>query len=217
MQYYRHHWYYTGAILFVALAYLTGFWGSSLEPIPVILIYSFMALLVHQCEEYAHPGGFPAIFNIAVLGEKEVPERYPLNANQALVINVFLAYPFYVAAIFLPGVIWLGLAQVLFGMFQIILHGIVINLRLKSLYNPGLASVVFLHIPIGIYYIWYVTKNGLASTVDFGVGLLVTIVAALVIIFLPLKLMASKDSRYPFLPKEMGGFAKEKVAKIRMS
>ena len=217
MQYYRHHWYYTGAILFVALAYLTGFWGSSLEPIPVILIYSFMALLVHQCEEYAHPGGFPAIFNIAVLGEKEVPERYPLNANQALVINVFLAYPFYVSAIFLPGVIWLGLAQVLFGMFQIILHGIVINLRLKSLYNPGLASVVFLHIPIGIYYIWYVTTNGLASRSDFVIGLLVTIFAALVIIFLPLRFMASKDSKYPFLEREMGGFAKEKVAKIRMS
>ena len=176
-----------------------------------------MALLVHQFEEYAYPGGFPAIFNIAVLGEKKVPERYPLNANQCLITNVFLAYPFYIAAIFLPNMIWLGLAQVLFGMFQLIVHGIVINVRLKSLYNPGLAAVVFLHWPIGIYYIWYVTTNHLASTGDFVIGFIVTIIAAIVTVILPLRLSASKESKYPFSEAEMGGFAKQKVEKIRNS
>jgi len=34
-----------------------------------------MAMLMHQFEEYALPGGFPSITNIAVMGEKKVPER----------------------------------------------------------------------------------------------------------------------------------------------
>ena len=217
MKFYRRNWYYIGGILFVALAFFMGFWGSNFSRIQVILIYSFMALLVHQFEEYACPGGFPAIFNIAVLKEKKVPERYPLNANQCLITNVFLAYPFYIAAIIWPNIIWLGLAQVLFGMFQLIVHGIIVNVKLKSLYNPGLGAVVFLHWPIGIYYIWYVTTNNLASTGDFVIGFIATIIAAIITVVLPLRLSASKESKYPFAEAEMGGFAKQKVAKIRNS
>ena len=216
MTFYRRNWYYIGAVLFVALSFVMGFWGSDFSRIQVILMFSFMAMLVHQVEEYAYPGGFPAIANIVMLGEENVPERYPLNANQCLISNVFLTYPFYIVPIFLPQVIWLGLAQVLMGMtLQLIAHGIVLNIRLKSLYNPGLASVVFLHVPIGIYYIWYVTTNHLASTGDFVIGSLATILAVIVLFVLPIWLLANKASKYPFSEAEMGGFAKQKVAKIR--
>lgn len=84
MKFYRHHWYYVGIYLFIGLAFIMGFWGNHIEEIQKVLIFSFMALLVHQFEEYACPGGFPPIFNISVLGEKRTPERYPLNANQCL-------------------------------------------------------------------------------------------------------------------------------------
>jgi hypothetical protein len=111
----------------------------------------------------------------------------------------------------------LGNAVVLSGMLQFIVHGIVINLRLKSLYNPGLSSTVFLFWPLGIYYIWYVTTNNLASTGDFVVGLIATVLAAILMIILPLRLLASRESKYPFAEAEMYGFAKEKVVKIRNS
>jgi len=217
MEFYRHKWYYIGGILFVALAFSMGFWGNGFSHIQVILIYSFMALLVHQFEEYACPGGFPAIFNIAVLGEKKVPERYPLNTNQCLITNVFLAYPFYIAAVIFPNLVWLGLAQVLFGMLQLVVHGVITNIKLKSIYNPGLAAVVFLHWPIGIYYIWYVAANNLASTRDFIIGPIATDIAAIVMILLPMKLMGSKEPKYPFAETEMGGFAQQKVERIRKS
>lgn len=217
LKFYRRNWYSVGLILFIALSFFMGFLGSKFSSIQIILIYSFMALLIHQFEEYSYPGGFPSIFNTAVLGEKKVPERYPLNANQALITNVFLAYPFYIIAILFPNFIWLGLAQIFFGMAQLIVHGIVVNVRLKSLYNPGLAAVVFLHWPIGIYYIWYVTTNNLANTGDFIIGIIATIIAAIVTIILPMRLSASKESKYPFSEAEMGGFAKEKVEKIRKS
>ena len=217
MEFYRHHWYYAGGIIFVALAFFMGFWGGLFSPVRVILIFSFMALLIHQFEEYACPGGFPAIFNIAVFGEKQVPERYPVNANQGLITNVFLGYVFYIAAVVFPNLIWLGVAQILFGMLQLVIHGVIINIKLKSVYNPGLAAVVFLHWPIGIYYFWYIAANKLVTTGDVVIGAIATVVAALVIIILPMRLLGSRESKYPFSEAEMGGFAKQKVERIRRS
>ncbi|WP_181178238.1 HXXEE domain-containing protein [Mesorhizobium sp. B4-1-3] len=144
MQFYRENWFNFG-VLFVALTFVMALAANSLDHIQVILIYSFMALLVHQYEEYAAPGGFPSIFNIALSGEKVVPERYPLDTNQVLVTNVYIAYPFYLAAIVFPSLIWLGVAQVIFGTLQVIIHGIVINRRLGTVYNPGLASARRVH------------------------------------------------------------------------
>ena len=216
MKFYRRNWYYIGAILFAVLSFVMGFWGIHFSPIQVILIFSFMAMLAHQFEEYAYPGGFPAIANGVMFGEKNVPERYPLNANQCLISNVFLTYPFYLAAIFLPNIIWLGLAQVGLGLFQILAHGIVVNIRLRSLYNPGLATAVFLFLPIGMYYIWYVSTKHLASTGDVVLGVIATILAAIVLFLLPIILLRSKESKYPFAEAEMEGFfARRKVATIR--
>ncbi len=147
------------------------------------------------------------LFSTWLLGESsKKPDRYPLNSEQAFIVNVALAYPFYIVAILLPGVIWLGLAQVLFGMFQIIVHGIVFNVKMRSWYNPGLATVVFLHFPIGIYYIWYVATNALATTGDYIGGILATVVAALLIVAMPLRFLADKDSTHPFSEAEMRRF-----------
>jgi hypothetical protein len=217
MKFWRRNWYYIGGVLFVALAFFMGFWGSLFSRIQVILIFSFMAMLVHQFEEYAFPGGFPGITNIVMMGEKKVPDRYPLNANQCWISNVFLTYPFYIVPVFFPNLIWLGLAQVMLGMLQIIAHGIIENMRLKSLYNPGLGATVFLQLPLGIYFIWYVATNHLASTGTYILGFVGAIIALVLLFLLPISLMASRESKYPFAEAEMYGFAKEKVVKIRNS
>ena len=62
-----------------------------------------------------------------------------------------------------------------------------VNKKMHSIYNPGVFSVVFVHWPLGIYYIWYVVTNGLAhwwdwplavvymaATLVFGISLPVT-------------------------------------------
>lgn len=83
MNFWRRHWYSIGGVLFVLLAFLMGLWGCyHLPRIQVILIFSWMAMLVHQVEEYAFPGGMPSITNMAAFREKEAPERYPFNAQQ---------------------------------------------------------------------------------------------------------------------------------------
>lgn len=210
----RKNWYWFGGILFVALSFFMGLLGSNFSRIQVILIYSFMAMLIHQFEEYAFPGGFPGITNIVVSGEKKAPERYPFNANQCWISNVFLTYTFYIVPVFFPNVIWLGLAQVIAGMLQLFTHGIMINARLKSPYNPGLGATVFLQLPIGIYYIWYVSTNNLANGWIYVFGIIGAFVALGILFLLPTRLMRSRESEYPFAEEEMYGFAKEKVIKM---
>ena len=213
---YSQNWYYVGGVLFVGLAFLVGFFGGSVNPLSKILTLSFMALLVHQFEEYALPGGFPAIMNSAWMGEQDVPDRYPLNRKSAFMVNVIGAYPFYILPILFPNLIWLGLAQVLFGMAQILIHGILINVKMKSWYNPGLAAVVLLHWPIGIYYIWYIYANGLIQSWHWFAGIGVTVLAAMLIINLPVQLLKTKNSEYAFSAEEMKRFnMPEKLKRLK--
>ena len=114
----RHNWYHLGAILFAALAFFLLLGPDVLSETQVILMCSFMAMLVHQCEEYSWPGGFPSMANVALFRDKGIADRYPFNANQCWISNVFLTYAFYLIAVFFPDVIWLGLAQVMLGMLS---------------------------------------------------------------------------------------------------
>lgn len=207
MSFYRKNWYYVGGVLFVALTFFVGFWGNAIDPLRKILLLSFMALLMHQFEEYAIPGGFPAVFNIGWSHETQAPDRYPLNRRTCVWVNTFLAYPFYILPIIFPTIIWLGLAQILFGMAgQLFVHGIVINRKIHSYYNPGLAVTVFLHVPIGIYYIWYVYAHGLIEPWHWMAGIPACALATVLVVGLPVRLLRDRNSPYPFGPDEMERF-----------
>ena len=78
-------------------------------------------MLVHQVEEYAFPGGMPSITNMAAFREKEAPYKYPFNAQQCFICNVFLCYAFYILAICFPDTVWLGASQVLCVLVQLCL------------------------------------------------------------------------------------------------
>lgn len=109
MNFNRHNWYYVGIYIFVILTFYMLFFGENHSDIQKILIFSFMSLLVHQFEEYGIPGGFPSIFNIVMNGERKTPDRFPQNANLAMIVNVIMAYPFYLLAVFflkLFGWVW---------------------------------------------------------------------------------------------------------------
>jgi len=188
-----------------AIAYLAIFWWQ-LEMLQRLLIMNFAALLIHQFEEYGFPGGEPAIMNI-VLQNSDMPDRYPLNQLSAMVGNVIAAYPFYLLPVFLPNVIWLGLAPILFGMMQFMVHGVITNKKLKSIYNPGLGAVVLLHVPIGIYYIYYVVSNGLTNGAVWIMATVYTIAfAALAVGALTYKVMPDKNTKFVFNKVEMNRF-----------
>jgi hypothetical protein len=215
MKFYRENWYYVGGVLFIALAFFLGFFGADIDPLRKILILHFMAMMVHQFEEYALPGGFPAIWNIAVSGEKDSPNRYPLNKQSSLFVNTFSMYTVYIVAIIFTGWYWLGITIMMLGFGQFFAHGVKVNRVLKSFYSPGLGAVIFLFIPIGIYYLWYLQANVQMNLWHWCAGILCTPIAAFMVVQLPYLIFKDKESPYPWSQAEMERYSvNEKLAKI---
>lgn len=78
---------------------------------------NWIALVVHQYEEYEDPGYFPGQFNRGTF-KSDHPHNYPLNTHNAMCIDTAIAYPFYALPVAFPKVKWLGIAPVVFGMAQ---------------------------------------------------------------------------------------------------
>jgi hypothetical protein len=214
MRFYRHNWYYVGGVIFCAMAYFMAFWPSLFNPLQAILLYSFMGMLIHQFEEYGVPGGLPGLANIGLFGERQYADRYPLNANQCMISNVFLTYPFYIIPVFFPNLIWLGLIQIGQGIVQISGHVFLINIRLRMPYNPGMVSNVLLQLPLGIFYIWYVEQMHLATKTDYIIGGIGAVVSMLVLWIGPILLFSSRQSKYPFEEREMYRFGARKLRNL---
>ena len=206
MSAYRRHWYNIGLFIGIGVVVFVAIGWQSLEVLQRVLLLNFAALLFHQFEEYGWPGGEPAIMN-KVLQPSLTPDRYPLNQNSAMVINVVVAYPFYMIPVFFPTVIWLSLAPILFGMLQVVVHGVVTNAKLKTFYNPGLLAVIAGHVPLGMYYVYYIQSKDLATMRDwvFGVMYLMAFIG-LFMRTLTYVWLAKSDSPYVFDDVEMKRF-----------
>ena len=211
LKFLRRHWSNIGLFsAVVAGVYLIFSWNE-LVLLQKLLLLNFIAVLVHQFEEYSWPGGFPAVANM-VLMRSAKPDRYPLNQNSSMVANLIFAYGFYLLPVFFPNVIWLGLAPILIGSFmQFIGHVIYVNIKLRSFYSPGVVATVFGHIPIGVIYIHHILANNM---VNLGDWLLAVVYMAafmfLVFFIIEQKLLGDKNSLYFFDQDQMKSFDVEK-------
>jgi hypothetical protein len=165
MRFLRRHWY----ILGLALAIIALAWGlmSDLTEVQWILLLNFVALPLHQFEEYGWPGGFPWIYNEVVAPSGGPPDRFPLNQNSALFINV-TAWPFCFTPVLFPDQRSLGLAMALFAFGQLVYHGVVTNRKFKRLYNPGLALVVLGQVLLGIWYLTEIYSKSTVTLAEWG-------------------------------------------------
>ncbi|VVB54776.1 Protein of uncharacterised function with HXXEE motif protein [uncultured archaeon] len=216
LKFLRRHWHDIGIFSAVAAgAYLISAWNE-LVFLQKLLILNFIAVLIHQFEEYSWPGGFPAIANKVFMPSLKL-DRFlnPLNQNSSMVANLIFAYGFFLLPVFFPNVIWLGLAPVLVGFVQFIGHAIYVNLKLKSFYSPGVASIIFGWIPIGVVYIYYIQANSMVNLWDWLLAVVWAAVSMLLIFYIiEQKLLGSKNSPYPFDPDEMKRFDVEKKLEL---
>jgi len=215
MQFFRRHWYEGGGVVaIIASIVLIALWRD-VGVLQRLLWLNFIVILVHMYEEYGWPGGLPAIINWGI-SNSPTPDRYPLNQNSAMIINVGAAYTFYLIPVFFGHVIWLGLAPVLFGLTQFLGHGIVFNRKLRSIYNPGLAAVTLGHVPIGIYYIYYIQTHGLATVWDWAIAVVYMLVFTWVaLVKMTYTWLADRESPYVFDEVEMRRFnVPEKLARL---
>lgn len=208
MKFLRDNWYRMGLIAFVILSFSMIFWGNdALSDIQKILMASLMTLPLHQFEEYAMPGGGPVVINRAFYGEQTRYRRYPGNWNSIMIVNLS-AYIFYILALVFPEFFWLGIATMLFNLFQVLGHAFEMNIKLKTWYNPGLATSLFLFLPVSVYYIWYITDGSLASGRDWLYGTLMLVLILLITVIAPVQGLKKEDSPYEIPEWQVGQFEK---------
>lgn len=205
MDTYRKHWQDIGGLLAMAIGGALALFGKRLSRPQLFSALNFVALLVHQLEEYRFPGFFPGQFN-GGLFESDKPDRYPLNTSSATIINVAIAYPFYLLAVLFPKKAWLGLAPVLFGFAQAVGHGIVFPRLARARYSPGFLASFFLHIPIGIAYIRALEAEQPPRRADWIKAILLLPVFAVTGILAPQQLLKDEESPYRFTPEQVGPY-----------
>lgn len=202
MKFVRRNWYSIGLVIGIISAMILPFGWKGMSVVQRLLYLNFIAMTVHQFEEFGFPGGMPILLNAEKM-KSERPDRYPQNANSVMIGNMLTVYGFYLLPVFFPNQIWFGLGGVLVGLMQTPVH-LGVAKMLKSVYAPGNLAVFLGHIPIGIYFIYYGVTNHLIGAWDWVFGVIVMLfVSVFVVAVLGYKILADKNSPYPFSEKEM--------------
>ena len=199
MNFLRLHWFDLG----IALAVLTGFFVLVAHPtgIALLLWINLIALFMHQFEEYRYPGYFPGMMN-KVMFSSQQPDRFPLNANTALIINLLVGWLSYsLAAVFGEKALWLGIAAVLVSTGNIIAHTLLFNLKGRSRYNPGMLTADILFLPISLYFFVLVIHGGLATPLDWSLGIILGVTLNYLGILKMIDLLKDKNTRFIFPPR----------------
>lgn len=208
MKYLLCNYYNLSVPIGIAILLFTFIDWNNLNYLSAFSLLNLAALNFHFFEEFGFPGGFPYFANtMFAMKNSPRPDRYPINQMVCFLTNWGTALVLYVPPIFFPDKIWLGLAPVIFGLLQIVGHGIMNNIMLKTWYNGGLAAALFGHLPVGIFYIKYIVENNLATSWDWAIGTaIVPIWYILGVRILIAKTLKDINSPYPFDKVEMDKF-----------
>lgn len=203
MKFFRNHWYDVGIIIAIVLIVWLTLTYSSLDTYEVLLWVNAVALFLHQFEEYRFPGTFPGMVN-TVLFHSTTPDRYPLNANTALAINVFVGWTTYLlAAILAEKAIWLGIAVMLVSLGNFIAHTFLFNIKGKTFYNAGMLTSWLFFAPLVCLFFYDIHTNHLASGLDYVVGLILGIASNVFGVLKPITWLADTNTKYAFPPRNM--------------
>ncbi len=168
MNFMRQHWFDLGAAL--ACAGTIYLFFTPLSPLSLVLWLNLIALFIHQFEEYRYPGYFPGMVNSALFASTQ-PDRYPLNPNTSLIVNVFVGWSLYwLASILGAQLIWLGIATILVSVGNVVAHTFLFNRKGKTFYNPGMITAVLLFLPIALYFFGLLWQNNVATPLDWLLG-----------------------------------------------
>lgn len=196
MSFLRSHWYDLGAGLAVVLIAVLVFVRP--RGITLILWVSLASLFVHQLEEYRFPGTFPGMMNRVMFGSSQ-PDRFPLNQNTALIVNVTVGWLVYLlAAIVGAHAPWLAIAAILISVGNFVAHTFLFNIRGKTPYNPGMLTAVVLFLPISTYFFYVVISRHFATPADWIVGVILGVALNYLGILKVIDLLKDKDTRFVF-------------------
>lgn len=196
MHFMRQHWFDLGLVFVL----IVGVWliFVQVNPISLLLWINLIALFLHQFEEYRYPGYFPGMMNTVMFSSNQ-PDRYPLNANTALFVNVIVGWlAYFLAAVFAEKALWLGMATVLVSAGNFIAHTFLFNIKGKSRYNPGMFTADIFFLPISVYFFILIFRGNIATTVDWILGIALGIALNYIGILKMIDLLKDKNTSYIF-------------------
>jgi len=200
MNFLRKHWFDIGIALAVFFAASLALSWSGLTAIERVLWISLVTLFVHQFEEYRLPGGFPQMMNTAMF-KSDMPDRWPLNSNTALLVNVVVGWLAYLlGALLAEQAIWLGIAATLVSAGNFVAHAFLFNIKGRTKYNPGMASAVILFLPVVAVFYYFVVATGNAGLLDWIGGILLGVALNVIGILKAIDWLKDRNTRYVFLP-----------------
>jgi hypothetical protein len=199
MNFLRMHWFDLGLFLavgvggFILVTHPTG--------LTLLLWLNLIALFFHQFEEYRYPGYFPGMMNVVMFSSQQ-PDRFPLNPQIALIVNVLVGWLFYfLAAILNQKAIWLGIATMLVSTGNFIAHTFLFNLRGRTRYNPGMLVSILFFLPLFVLFFVRVMQQDAASTLDWVLGIVLGVVLNYVGILKMIEWMKDESTRFIFPPR----------------
>jgi hypothetical protein len=201
MNFMRHHWFDVGLAAAVPLGIFLVL--HRMDWLALLLWVNLISLLLHQFEEYRFPGYFPGMMN-TVMFSSDRPDRYPLNTNTALIVNLSVGWLSYLLAALLgERALWLAIATVLVSAGNFVAHTFLFNIKGKTLYNPGMVTAIVLFGPIAVLFFVFIIRYSLVSPAGWITGILLGIVLNYVGILKLIDWMKNPESAYIFPPRFM--------------
>jgi hypothetical protein len=168
-EYYRwlkRDWAKTGLILSIFLFVFLIVFVRKTDFVVFILLLQTPLYMLHQTEEYVFPGGFGKYFNTKIF--KLETEDGPVDQDFIFYVNVMLIWIVLPAFGLLSTIDYrYGLWIPYFSFFAGIAH-ILLAIRAKKLYNPGLLVSMLINIPVGLWSILFLLNKGILNSFFFN-------------------------------------------------
>ena len=199
----RKHWYDIGGVLSVVVLAFVFINVKSLTDYELLMYLSLVSLFFHQLEEYRIAGTFPGMVN-RVMFKSDMPDRYPLNTNTALIVNVVVGWLFYfLAAYFSEKAIWLGIAVIMVSLGNFIVHTFVFNIKGKTFYNAGMITSWLFFAPCVYFFFHIIYSENLISTTDYLIGVPIGIALNVIGILKLIDWLKDKNTKFIFQQRNL--------------
>ncbi len=157
----KKDWAKTGFILSIFLLIFLIVFVRKYDFVVFILLLQTPLYMFHQTEEYIFPGGFGKYFNTQIF--KLESEDEPVDQNFIFFVNIILIW----IALPLFGLLStidyrFGLWIPYFSFFAGIAH-IVLAIKAKKIYSPGLIVSLLINIPVGLWSILFLINKGILN------------------------------------------------------
>ncbi len=194
----RKHWYDIGGVLSIIVLAFVCMRFKTLTDYELLMYLSLISLFFHQLEEYRIAATFPGMMN-RVMFKSDLPDRYPLNTNTALIVNVVAGWLFYfLAAYFSEKAIWLGLVVMMVSSGNFIVHTFVFNIKGKTFYNAGMITSWLFFAPCVYFFFHIIYSENLITTTDYFIGIPMGIALNVIGIIKLVDWLKNKNTKYIF-------------------